>query len=82
MLKKVYIVVDVADDDEKQRVQGVMNDISNMRVLKGGQILSMYPYFKRHEMELVQLFTLVGTRGIKALMSGQGISLVTKLARG
>lgn len=82
MLKKVYLVVDVADEEEKQRVQGVMNDVSNMRVLKGSQIVSMYPYFKKHEMELIQLFRMVGTGGIKSLMSGKGIGLITKLARG
>lgn len=82
MLKKVYVVVDVADENERQRTQEVMNDISNMRVLNGGKILSMYPYFKRNQGELVQLFRIVGTKGVKALMSGQGIALITKLARG
>lgn len=82
MLKKVYIVVDVADEEEKQRVQGVMNDVSNMRVLKGGQVLLMYPYFKKRQAELMQLFNMVGTGGIRSLLSGKGIGLITKLARG
>ena len=82
MLRKITIAVDCVDDKERDAVQRIMNDVSSMRFLQGNRIIGMYPYFKRHEGELYQLFNLVGERGVKALLSGQGISLVTKLAKG
>lgn len=80
-LRKIVIAVDCVDDAQRDRVQGIMNEVSGMRVLDGGKIEGMYPYFRSHQVELMQLFRLVGNGGVKALMSGQGIGLVTKLAR-
>lgn len=80
-LRKIIIAVDCADDAQRDRVQGIMNEISGMRVLDGTKIEGMYPYFRSHQGELYQLFNLVGKGGVKALVSAQGISIITKLAR-
>lgn len=76
------MVVDCADDNERDQVQRVANDISSMKILSGRQILGVYPYFRRHEGEIYQLLTMVSNNGLKGLMSGQGIGILTKLARG
>lgn len=80
-LRKIILAVDCADDAQRDRVQGIMNEVSGMRILEGAKIEGMYPYFRQHQGELYQLFNLVGNGGVKALMSGLGISLITKLAR-
>ena len=80
-LRKVIIAIDCADDAQRDRVQAIVNEISGMRILDGTKIEGMYPYFKAHQGELYQLFNLVGKGGGKALVSGQGISLITKLAK-
>lgn len=81
-LRKIVLAVDCADDAQRDRVQAIMNEISGMKMLNGSKIEGMYPYFRKHQGELYQLFNLIGNGGVKALMSGQGISLITKLARG
>jgi hypothetical protein len=81
MYKKIFIAVDCADDTEKEEVQRVMNEISNMRLANGGQLLAAYPYFAQHRGELTQLFRLVSEGGVKSLMSAKGLSLITQLAK-
>lgn len=80
-LRKVNIGVECTDDAQRDRIQAIMNEVSGMGLLNGTNIEGMYPYFRSHQGELIQLFNLVGKGGVKALMSGQGIGLVTKLAR-
>lgn len=80
-LRKIAIAVDCEDDAQRDRIQAIMDEISGMRVLNGGQIESMYPFFRTHQAELFQLFGMVSNGGIKSLMSGQGVALITKLAK-
>ena len=80
-LRKIILAVDCADDAQRDRVQEIMNEISGMRFLNGERIEGAYPYFKSHQGELYQLFGMVSKNGIKSLMSGQGVGLLTKLAR-
>lgn len=79
--RKILIAVECADDAQRDRIQNIMNEVSGMNLLVGTQIEGMYPYFRNHRMELQQLFALVAQNGVKSLMSGQGLSLITKLAR-
>lgn len=81
MLRKITVAVDCADDAQRDRIQKIMNEVSGMELLYASQIEGMYPYFRAHRSELRQLFTLIARGGVKSLMSGQGISLITKLAR-
>lgn len=82
MLRKITIVVDCVDDNERNAVQRVANDISSLKILSGKRILGVYPYFRKHEGEIYQLLTMVGNNGLKGLLSAQGIGIMTKLARG
>lgn len=81
MLRKVYLVIDCRDDAQKELVQNALNDISNMRILNGESIQSMYPFFKQHQKELLQLFDMIRRGGIKSLFSIQGGSLINKLTK-
>ena len=80
-LRKIIIAVDCADDAQRDRVQDIVNEISGMRVLDGGKIEGMYPFFRLHHAEISQLFSMISRNGIKSVMSGQGLALITKLAR-
>ena len=80
-LRKIAIAVDCEDDAQRDRIQAIMDEISGMRMLNGGQIENMYPFFRTHQAELFQLFGMVSNGGIKSLMSGQGVALITKLAK-
>jgi hypothetical protein len=81
MYKKIFLAVDCADDAQRDEVQRIMNEVSNMRLFNASQILSAYPYFRLHQGELSQLFTMVSRGGVKSLMSAGGISIITKLAK-
>lgn len=79
MLGKVFLVLDFADEVQKEQVQEVFKEISNMRLTDGTQILSIYPFAKAHQNEILQLFNLVKQNGVKAVMSLQGAALIKKL---
>ena len=80
-LRRIEIAVECADDAQRDRVQGIMNEVSGMRLLDGAKIECAYPFLKTHYGDLRSLFGLVSKGGIKSLISGQGIGLMTKLAR-
>ena len=80
-LRKIYLAVDCGSDEQRDAVQRIFDDVSNMRLLKGNQIQSVYPYIKSHQNDLYQLFNMVAKDGVKSLMSANGISVVTRLAR-
>jgi hypothetical protein len=80
-LRKIYIAVDCADDAQKDAVQKIFNEVSNMRIFNGSQIQSFYPYVKAHQQDLFQLFSMVSKNGVKSLMSASGIAVVTRLAK-
>lgn len=81
MLKKVFLVVDVDSDEQKEAVQQIMNDVSNMRMLQGGKIVQFYPFVKKHQNELYQVFKMVADGGIKSLVSPSGMSIISKIIR-
>lgn len=81
MLRKVYVVVECADDQEKEAVQTAFNELSNMRVLTGQQIVSMYPFFRQRKAELMELFGMIRDGGAKALLSIRGATLLSHLTK-
>lgn len=66
MLKKIFIVIDVNDEQQRDRIQIIANDISNMRVLDGNRIENIYPMFKKYESDIRQIFHTVSTNGFGA----------------
>ena len=81
MLKKVFLVVDVDNEEQKEAIQQIMNDVSNMRMLQGGKIVSLYPFVKKHQNELYQIFRIVADGGVKSLLSPTGMNVISKLIR-
>lgn len=81
MLRKIIIAVDCADDAERDRVQAIATEVSNMRILDGRMMVGIWPYVQAHKVDIQQLFSLISDGGIKALMSGRGIQLLTRLTR-
>ena len=81
MLRKIIIAVDCADDNERDRVQQIATEVSNMRILDGRKMVGVWPYIQAHKGDIQQLFSLITEGGIKALVSGKGIQLLTRLTR-
>lgn len=78
---KVYIAVDCENEQEYQQVQQAAKDISNMRILKGKDILSMLAMFAKYRSEMTELFRMISQGGVKSLMSGQGMRILGSLAK-
>lgn len=78
---KVYIAVDCADEAEYRRVQEAAKEISNTRILKGGQILSMLKVFNENKEKMIELFQMISSGGIKSLTSAKGIWLIGSLVK-
>lgn len=81
MLRKIIIAVDCADDNERDRVQQIANEVSGMRLLTANRLIGIYPYVSAHRGDIAEIFGIVSRNGIKGIMSGRGIQLLTKLAR-
>lgn len=81
-LRKFYIVLDCENDQHRDAVQNALNELSNARVLTSRNIISMYPFFKKHQRELVELFKMVRDGGVKALVSVKGGALINNLRKG
>ena len=81
MLRKIIIAVDCADDAERDSVQAIATEVSNMRILDGRRLTGIWPYVQAHKGDMQQLFSLISEGGIKALISGRGIQLLTRLTR-
>lgn len=82
MLGKVYLVLDFDNEEQKQYVQKIMEDISNMRMVSGRQIQQIYPFYQRHKGEINELFNMIANGGVKSLMSMRGAGLIAKLSKG
>mgnify|MGYP006976581772 CR=1 FL=1 len=81
MLRKIIIAVDCANDEERDRVQGIMQEISGMGILSAQSIIGMYPFLKSNRGQLFELFNMVSNGGVKSIMSAKGINLISQLAK-
>lgn len=81
-LKKLYIVIDCENDEQQVAVQNALKELSNARLLTSRNIISMYPFFKKHKGELFELFEMVKTGGVKSLFSIRGGTLINNLRKG
>ena len=76
MLKKIFIVIDVTDEAQRDRVQLIANELSNMRALNGTQIENIYPLYRQYENDILQLFWNVSQNGFNT----QTMMTIGKLA--
>ena len=79
-LRKIYIAVDCNNDTERDAVQALANELSNMRILNADSLLRMGPVFENNRAELTQLFSMITNGGVKSLLSLQGGLLLKRLA--
>lgn len=80
-LRKIYLAVECADDNERDAVQVIANELSNMRVMNANSIIKMMPLVEKHRAEFTQLFQMITRDGISSLMSIRGGMLIGKLAK-
>ena len=78
-LRKIIVAVDCADDNERDIVQDVFQEISNMRILNGSQIKKMVPLIRRNKADLVELFQMITNNGVGSLLSIKGGKLIARL---
>lgn len=57
------MVVDVDDESQRDRLQLIANDISNLRILKGKFIEFIHPMLMKNQEEFRKLFQLTATHG-------------------
>lgn len=81
-LRKLYIVVDCEDEEQKEAVQKAFNELSSTRALTSRTIISMYPFFQRNKSSLFELFNMIKEGGVKSLLSIKGGTLINNLRKG
>lgn len=68
MQRKIILVVDCADDKEKELVQGIANEISGTFNMKGSDLISFYPFVKKNKALLYSAAKTVAKDGKKGMM--------------
>lgn len=49
-LRKIFLAVECADDNERDIVQSLANELSNSRILNARTLINMKPMFDKIEM--------------------------------
>lgn len=78
-IKKLYIAIECANDQEEQAAQEVLKQLSNMRIFDAKKLITYYPILKSREGTIRELFNLITTGGIKSLLSMRGMGLIKSL---
>lgn len=80
-LRKLYIVLDCDNDQQKEQVQSLLNEVSNARMLNGRQLVSMAPIIQRNRADITELFNMIRQGGIKAIMSIKGGLIISRISK-
>lgn len=67
-LRKLYIVIDCTDDAQKERVQHVLDEISNMRAFDGNDVIKMKPMFDKNKTVFTKIFRAISQGGTAGIM--------------
>ena len=68
MQRQIILVVDCADDKEKELVQGIANEISGTFNMRGSDLISFYPFVKKNKALLYSAVKTVAKDGKKGMM--------------
>lgn len=79
MLRKIYIAVDCTDDEQKERVQKIAEEISQMRMFDGNALESIYPELKKRKQKISELIHYIMVNGVRGVKSFKFIGLVSDL---
>lgn len=81
-LRKIFLAVECADDNERDIVQSLANELSNSRILNARTLINMKPMFDKNRNELIQLFDMISQNdGIGSILSVKGGMIISKLAK-
>lgn len=81
-LRKIFLAVECADDNERDIVQSLANELSNSRILNARTLINMKPMFDKNRNELIQLFDMISqNNGIGSILSVKGGMIISKLAK-
>ena len=75
--KKIIILVDCENDDEKTAVQKMLASYTEQYDLKASSIISMYPFIERNKLALSQIINNISKSGKAGIM--KSIALITQL---
>lgn len=81
MLRKIYLAVDCDDDAQRDAVQSAFNELSEMRMFRGADVVQMHPMLRAHSADFTQLFNMVTHGGIKSLLTLKGGMLIKRLTK-
>lgn len=81
MLKKIFLVIDVTDEAQRDRVQQIANEVSNMRPFNGTQVENIYPFYRQYESDIRQLFYNVSHNGFNTQTMMSIGKLASKMIR-
>lgn len=79
MLRKIYIAVDCIDDAQKERVQKIAEEISQMRLFNGDALEKIYPELKKRKQKISELAQYIMANGVQGIKSFKFIGLVSDL---
>lgn len=69
-LRKIFLAVECADDNERDIVQSLANELSNSRILNARTLINMKP-----------MFDMISQNGIGSILSVKGGMIISKLAK-
>lgn len=78
---EIFLAVECADDNERDIVQSLANELSNSRILNARTLINMKPMFDKNRNELIQLFDMISQNGIGSILSVKGGMIISKLAK-
>ena len=81
MYKKIFLVIDVDTDTQRDRIQNIANEASSKFRLKGTQVEHFYSFYRQYENEISQLFYSVSQNGFNAQTMMTIGKLATKMIR-
>ena len=79
MLRKIYIAVECRDDAQKERVQKIAEEISQMRMFDGDALESIYPELKKRKQKISEMIHYIMVNGVQGVKSFKFIGLLSEL---
>ena len=81
MLKKIFLVIDVDNDTQRDRIQNIANEASSKFRFKGTQVEHFYSFYRQYENEISQLFRNVSQNGFNTQTMMSIGKLASKMIR-
>ena len=76
--RKIYIAVDCADDAQKDRVQQIAQELSQLGI-SGNDVEAIYPEFKKRRANIAEVVQYIRQNGPGGVKSFKFVSLISNL---